>query len=528
LLPALVHCAVPPASDGSRTSAQSSRPAADRGLLASPGIDRQPMKGVYFFAGEQGKNLRLYTTNPIEAGDEHWNSDPSTRPWVVDRMVAAHVNTIVMSYWSTMPRSSPMALDPTSLSGVLDAAEGRPVVVLPAIESGTGWRFANEFPVDEQGNVAPGLVERVGDMVALFRGRMRLWAQMYDRDGVRRYAVNIIHASSNQIRQIAGDSSDDDAFARAFDVVAEQILDRFGVRVGFTLDAVQGQPYSATPAESGTALERTSSVLGIQGFEPEVWSGVIKSGPPCTALSASCKPYDNNADNLGPIVDWKREDMRAWVGTGVPVVLAVSNGMDGRYVWAKNGVGFWGDNHDYTDDRFRNWVSELKGGGTRGIVFDTWNGYTEGYAAVPSKQHAETVYSWLGDLLKPDPRKCSHVHYENGVATERVYGAICTKWVRLGGDRRFGAPVSPEVATHRGRVTHFAGGGSIFWSRATHAHEVHGAIAATYIEAGADASCLGLPTQDEEKDAGGRVSRFERGVISWKPGDKRGKITCFD
>jgi hypothetical protein len=94
------------------------------------------VKGVYFFAGEARDNVSLYTTHPILADDQRWNSDPSSRGRVFDRMVAAHVNTVVMSYWSNMPQWSPMALDPTSVCGVLDAAQGRPLVIVPAVEGG--------------------------------------------------------------------------------------------------------------------------------------------------------------------------------------------------------------------------------------------------------------------------------------------------------------------------------------------------------------------------------------------------------
>ena len=78
-----------------------------RGLLASPGLDGAPVKRVYFFPG-QGSNDGLWTTYPLDVQDRHWNSDPSTRDWVLQRMMAAHVNTVVASSWSNMPRWSPM------------------------------------------------------------------------------------------------------------------------------------------------------------------------------------------------------------------------------------------------------------------------------------------------------------------------------------------------------------------------------------------------------------------------------------
>lgn len=220
--------------------------------------------------------------------------------------------------------------------------------------------------------------------------------------------------------------------------------------------------------------------------------------------------------------------MHDWVVTGLPVILDVSNGFDGRFVWRKSGCGFWGDNLEYTDDRWRNWMSELKGPGIKGITFDTWNGYTEGYAAVPTFQHYYTVFNWLTDLLEPDPRHFSHMHYVEGARTHRVYGAICEKWIGLGADRRFGIPTSDELASGRGRVSFFTDGvaaKAIYWSGTTGAHEVHGLIAKAYWDTGGAPGRLGLPISDEEASGGGRVSRFEHGRIDWSPGDIAGRVT---
>jgi hypothetical protein len=210
------------------------------------------------------------------------------------------------------------------------------------------------------------------------------------------------------------------------------------------------------------------------------------------------------------------------------VILDVSNGFDGRAVWATSdgGTGFWGDNMDYTDDRWRNWLSELKGLGIKGITFDTWNGYTEGYAATPTREHGVTVYRWLTDLFEPPLWDCSHMHYVNGAPTWRVYGAICEKWMQLGADRTFGAPTSEELATAHGRVSHFTDGKSIYWGLATGAHEVHGLIEKTYREFNMDSGCLGLPISDEESGGQEHVSRFEHGIIDWKAGDVRGRVIC--
>lgn len=119
------------------------------------------------------------------------------------------------------------------------------------------------------------------------------------------------------------------------------------------------------------------------------------------------------------------------------------------------------------------------------------------------------------------------MHYVNGVRTFRVYGAICDKWVQLGGDLSFGRPVSNEEPTQHGRRSTFADGKGIYWSPATNAHELHGLIHKAYIDHGSDGGCLGLPVSDEEVDnGGGRINRFQHGTITWKQGDRAAVIHC--
>jgi hypothetical protein len=501
-----------------------------RALLASPGLDGEPVKGVYFFPGEAAGNLDLYTVHPLLADDRRWNSDVTSRARVIDRLLRAHVNTVVMSYWSNMPQWSPMQLDATSLSGLLDAVQGWPLAVMPALESGYDpnpatpqWEFSKDFPAPSLGaSPAPGLVDRIGMLVELFRGRMQLWARLYDRDGRWRYAVHLLHVCSDV------EGTTDVSFAYGFDAVAAVAAKEYGVPIGFLLDAIGGaHPYVAVPATAGPLLEQRPSVLALNGFASEVFSGKVITGPPCNDPDwRRCQPHDNNRGNLERLADWKRAAVDDWTATGVPLILDVTNGMDGRIVWRKGGVGFWGDNMEYTEDRWRNWMSLLKGQSIKGITVDTWNGYTEGWAVAPSIEHGETCYSWLTDLLEPDPRHHSHMHYVNGAPTFRVYGAICEKWLQLGADRGFGVPVTKQSI--RGRVSFFTEGKArkaIYWSGNTGAHEVHGLIARTYWDAGGDASALGLPVSDETANGAARVSHFEHGRIDWAPGDLNGHIT---
>jgi hypothetical protein len=99
--------------------------------------------------------------------------------------------------------------------------------------------------------------------------------------------------------------------------------------------------------------------------------------------------------------------------------------------------------------------------------------------------------------------------------------AISERYTELGGpDGLLGPSTTGELSTPDGigRYVHYRSG-SIYWSPATGAHEVHGAIAGKWAELGWERSALGYPTSDEEPvgDGVGRVSRFQIGSIYWSP-----------
>jgi hypothetical protein len=515
---------------------ETNEPSKLRGLLASAPLAGQPIKGVYFFPGEGASyNRALYTAHPQSASDLHWNSDVGTRAEVIDRIIAANANTLVMSYWGDdMIRWSPMELDSTSLRGVLDAVQGKPIVVIPALESGhdplapalTQWRFSDDFPYEAgvygPDRLAPRLLERLRAICRLFDGRRDAWAQMYDRRGRPRYVVHVLRAHAQRVPIVDG-KTPEEVVAEAFDAVADTIYASEGIELGFTLDVSRGElgGHSLEP-NSASPLAAAASVLAIQFFMSEMHGGGVLASAPAQP------PIDNNVANLDALLFGKLAVLEGWLSTGIPVVYDVSSGFDGRYVWAPYGSGFWGDNRDYTSDAWRNFQSEHNSHAFIGVTFNTWNGYSEGYAATPTVEHGVTIYDWLRDLYEPDARACNHVEYEGGRAAFRVSGAICEKWRELGGRRgALGPPVSNELTTERGRVLHFAHG-SVFLSEAFGAREVHGALHDEYQRLGYGSSCLGLPVSDEEPIPGGWISRFEHGVITFVAGDTKPRATCTE
>ena len=111
------------------------------------------------------------------------------------------------------------------------------------------------------------------------------------------------------------------------------------------------------------------------------------------------------------------------------------------------------------------------------------------------------------------------IYWSQATQAHEVHGDIRVKWARLGGVRGFlGFPTTDELGTPngRGRFNHFEHG-SIYWTPGTGAHEVHGAIRDKWASLGWERSRLGFPTTDEKTppNGRGRVSEFEGGIIVW-------------
>jgi glucose/arabinose dehydrogenase len=101
------------------------------------------------------------------------------------------------------------------------------------------------------------------------------------------------------------------------------------------------------------------------------------------------------------------------------------------------------------------------------------------------------------------------------LGAHEVHGAIRDKWSGLGWEQSIlGYPITNETPSLDGigAYNHFEHG-SIFWSPATGAHEVHGPIRDRWASLGWEHSYLGYPTSDEVAIPGGTRSFFQRGYI---------------
>ncbi|WP_427133829.1 choice-of-anchor D domain-containing protein [Pseudarthrobacter sp. S9] len=112
------------------------------------------------------------------------------------------------------------------------------------------------------------------------------------------------------------------------------------------------------------------------------------------------------------------------------------------------------------------------------------------------------------------------IYWTPKTGAHEVRGLIRAKWAALGWETgKLGYPVTDETGTAGGvgRFNDFSGsgGGSIYWTPTTGAHEVHGLIRAKWAALGRETGSLGYPITDEFAVPVGRESDFRGGRLVW-------------
>jgi hypothetical protein len=369
------------------------------GRLANPGFDNEPVKSAYFFAGNWKNGVKfyefdgipntdLYTINPSDTRHLGWSESVANREFAVNTLILAGVNVINMSYWGPPGTDNwaywaPMQTSAYAHNELFDIAVNKNILIAPYIESyaatdsSEGFSFMDCFPGTEQ-DPAPELIVLIEDLIDRYLINPQntewpeKWAQIYDRSGEKRYLISIIHVASNQ------DGMTHQDFADGFDNVAEKVFDDTGVLIGFAIDALPPTGtyapgfFKPSAAKTGPELFNQSSILAIQCFIPEIWTGV------------------SDEDSL---LSWKYQFSSEWINTGIPFIQDISPGYDSHIVFPGSPV--YGNNNDWRDG-----LSQLINNLEReSITFNTWNGYTEGFAGVSTLQYGDATYYWICSLF---------------------------------------------------------------------------------------------------------------------------------
>ncbi len=171
---------------------------------------------------------------------------------------------------------------------------------------------------------------------------------------------------------------------------------------------------------------------------------------------------------------------------------------------------------------------DMHGHAVYGGILERWAGlrYSDGPLGFPVSNE-EGVPDGVGRYVKFE-RGIIYWHPDPNVGAHAVWGRIGTRWEQLGREQ-FGYPITDELPTPdgRGRYNHFrkfAADGhvydaSIYWTVATDAHEIYGAIRAKWASLGWERSRLGYPVGAEEDYQGGRLQRFQSGSLFWNGHD---------
>ncbi len=134
--------------------------------------------------------------------------------------------------------------------------------------------------------------------------------------------------------------------------------------------------------------------------------------------------------------------------------------------------------------------------------------------------------SYLGYPVGPEVRAngASRQEFEGGTAywtnatgASVINGAIRALYVAEGGPTSYlGYPVGPEVRANGASRQEFEGG-TAYWTNATGASVINGAIRGTYLAMGGPKSQLRFPIGPERRVDGTATQLFEGGTLTWTP-----------
>ncbi|REG37351.1 peptidase M23-like protein [Archangium gephyra] len=160
------------------------------------------------------------------------------------------------------------------------------------------------------------------------------------------------------------------------------------------------------------------------------------------------------------------------------------------------------------------WTQATGAHEVRGIIQAKWaeRGWETSYLGYPTTDEQGTA----DGVGRYNHFQRGSIYFTPATGAHEVIGDINTRWVALGREAGLlGYPLTDETKTPDGvgRFNHFQNG-SIYWTQATGAHEVHGPIRAKWESLGWETGALGYPVKDEYTVTGGRESEFQKGFLT--------------
>lgn len=160
--------------------------------------------------------------------------------------------------------------------------------------------------------------------------------------------------------------------------------------------------------------------------------------------------------------------------------------------------------------------------GAHAIQGAIWQKWTD-----QGRERGPLGYPATDELTTPDGigrynhfSKAGSIYWTPANAAHAVWGAIRSTWQATGWETGpMGYPITDELTAPDGigKYNHFSKAASIYFSPATGAHEVYGAIRARWSALGWERSYLGYPRSGEFSFDGGRRNDFQYGYVQWYP-----------
>ncbi len=185
--------------------------------------------------------------------------------------------------------------------------------------------------------------------------------------------------------------------------------------------------------------------------------------------------------------------------------------------------------HGSTEDTSIYWHPSVGANVVKGAIRARWAqlgwegglGYPAGdEAGTPDGQGKYNHFLKPGLAAQSTDGWNASIYYHPSYGAWDVQGAVRAKWAETGFENGLGYPTTGETTPPdgAGRYNHFrepGGEHSIYWTGATGAHTVKGAIRQAWAAQGWESGWLGYPTTDELVVAGGYRSQFQGGNITY-------------
>jgi len=366
------------------------------GRIANPSHKDEIVYTALFFSGASLglQHESLYTRHPLDQSYLKWGEENASKQ--IGKMKELGLNTIKVSYWNPQGIYSPMKSDLKAIHDTFEIAEKFDLLVVPFVEDNyhpSDYMFWTHFPQDTS-----KFEEKLVFLLNEF-GKHENWLKMYNKDGEEKIVFWLIDS-------VASRPVNEKEFAETFDKVAQRVKEKTGEEIGFVIDFTATGPYAAEHGINTDYLEQQESILAFNPFNPFNEGKGKKFGETPTERQR----VDLVIEKYSKVIDSK-----------IPIIYSVIAGFDDT----KLNWRVYREEYGY----YEGWLScqeELAARfGEGGLSFDCWNGYTEGFVIVPTKEDGTKIFEWAKELIE------KYKHWMTDPESKIYNKTICPNLVEL-------------------------------------------------------------------------------------------------